>query len=69
MKKNKAGKIIKCFLAESGMSRAILARKLGVSLSLVNHMISGRRAVNESRMRRLYEVTGVPVMTWLKAGR
>ncbi|MCM1483928.1 MAG: HigA family addiction module antitoxin [Muribaculaceae bacterium] len=59
------GELIKDELAERGLSQFALARQIGVSASLLNEVINGKRAVNTEMALLLEASLGIPASMWL----
>ncbi len=53
------------FIKPLGMTRAELARRLGVSYPRLNEIIKGRRSVTPDTALRLARVLGMPADFWL----
>lgn len=60
------GELIRDELESLGMSQAKLAEQIGVSPSLLNEVINGKRAVNTELALLLEAAIGVPAEIWLK---
>lgn len=60
------GELIRDELESLGMAQARLAEQIGVSPSLLNEVINGKRAVNTELALLLEASLGVPADVWLK---
>jgi len=59
------GQLIRDELEEREMSQAALAKQIGVSATLLNEVINGKRAVNTELALLLEASLGIPASMWL----
>lgn len=50
----------------AGLTHAALARRLGVSLATVGHLLAGRRRPSVTLAARIERETGIPARTWAR---
>lgn len=59
--KAKARGQLKKWMVVNAVSRVVLAKKLGVSLAMVAHVLNGRRNFHPSRLKKVSAITGISV--------
>jgi transcriptional regulator with XRE-family HTH domain len=54
-------KVLKDYLAMTGMTQADLAKRAGLNPAAINHFMQGRREPRIANLRKISEATGISI--------